>query len=430
MSRYRGKKESVISLLIALLLIIICVATISDFQMSAYVALLVISAWILYVFGGANILSPITLFYLMYLFFIALGPLMFYNLKISLDVQIYYLVIISLYVLILGYYLGKLKKTKIKQKRIWKLSENNIGTVILICNCIIILSILLKIYYLISNRSILFSGTFNSGRLEASSGNGLISFGGNLWSPAACILIEVCLKGVKLKKSNWALIGCAMILGLFSGFRTGVAAFALTVVLMINKKRKIPTIRVICLGCCALLFLYLYELMREGSFSNTIFDINTIFDMITENAYVGIINIRYILNAFPTSHPFLYGYGYLINIIMLKPGPDLDFTLTLKEMLGLSFGGGGVTPTLIGEFYLNFGMFGVFLGMFFSGILLEKIEKMYNDSNMYYIPAFFMVEFVIAVRSGFANIEITMLINCVLYLFICFVSRKYKIHIK
>lgn len=424
MVSYKGKKESLITLMIAVLLMIVCVAIINDYKLRIYLIFLILSAWILYVYGGANLLSPITLSYLMYLFFIALGPIMYYTLNISLNVQIYYLIIVSLFMMLSGYCMSKLSKGKTKVSKVWKINNTNFNSVIFVCNCIIVVSMLLKAYYIISNRAILFSGSLNSGRIEASSSNGIVIYGGNLWAPASCIIIEAYLKGKKISKGNWLLILFVFILGLFSGFRTGAVSFILIIVLMVNKKKKIPTIHIIFLAICVLFFLFFYEIIREGGNIGYFLNNATIVNTLTENAYVGTINLGYVLNAFPNRHDYLYGYGYLINLLMLLPGPDLDFTLTLKEMLGLSFGGGGVTPTIIGEFYLNFDMIGVYIGMFLSGIILLKIERLYQNSDLFYYPSLLMVEFVIAVRSGFANIEVTLLIYTIVYLFVCWVSKK------
>lgn len=426
MGRIRGRKESMVALFICVFLIMVCASLISDSKFLTYTILLVCSAWVLYVFGGANLLSPITLFYIMYLFFIALGPFAYYLKGLSLSENYYSLIIYSLFSIIIGYCVTKLvNNRKPKISSALQLNIDNWNTVMILCECIIFFSLLLKIYYLISNRNLLFSGSINSGRIEASSGNGLINYGGNLWSPAACILIELALNGKKVKKPIWIFVGLALILGLFSGFRSGTVAFALTIVLMINKKKKIPTAYTMALGVIILLFLYTYEAIREGR--SSIFDVSK---TLLYQAYVGVINIGYVLKTFPENHDFLNGFGYLINIIMLRPGPDLDFTLTLKQMMGLTFSGGGVTPTIIGEFYLNFGMIGTYIGMLCSGVVLCKIEKTYKELDLYYIPSFLMVQFVIAVRSGFANIEITLLINGILYIFICYISRKYRLKVK
>ena len=42
----------------------------------------------------------------------------------------------------------------------------------------------------------------------------------------------------------------------------------------------------------------------------------------------------------------------------MRPGPDLDFTLWLKDKVNIQFSGGGLTPTIIGEAYINFGFGG------------------------------------------------------------------------
>lgn len=94
--------------------------------------------------------------------------------------------------------------------------------------------------------------------------------------------------------------------------------------------------------------------------------------------YVGDININYMYNTFPGKVDFQYGYTYLINFLMLLPGPDLDFTLWLKEQVGITFSGGGLTPTIIGEFYINFGEISIFIGLFLLGAFSVYLNRYFK----------------------------------------------------
>ena len=182
---------------------------------------------------------------------------------------------------------------------------------------------------------------------------------------------------------------------------------------------------IIALVIGILIFIILYNSIRAGSTLGNFSEI--LLASLIDEAYVGYINLQYVLDCFPLRHDYMHGYGYLINIIMLRPGADLDFTLTLKQILGLDFDGGGVTPTILGELYLNFGFVGCGIGMFFVGILYQRITSSLKKSDLYYIPAWLTVTFCIAIRGGLANVEISILLNLIMYMCICYATHKIRL---
>lgn len=74
--------------------------------------------------------------------------------------------------------------------------------------------------------------------------------------------------------------------------------------------------------------------------------------------FVNIKNVDLLLNKYDN---FLYGYGYWIDLYVLMPGYSPNLGTWLKEYMGLSFDGGSITATIIGEAYVNFGYYGVYL---------------------------------------------------------------------
>ena len=100
---------------------------------------------------------------------------------------------------------------------------------------------------------------------------------------------------------------------------------------------------------------------------------------------------------------------------MLKPGPDLDFTMWLKETLGMSFSGGGVTPTVIGEFYLNFGYIGIYGGMF----LLAKVGHWVNlylvRHSFSFLGVYYLWQFAHCASGGIANITVPVTLYTIIY---------------
>jgi len=419
--------QSIMALFLALLISICFCFFSKNAEIIVYMMFFTISAWVVYTFGNIDILSPITLTFIMYLFFIALGPLAFYLNNVRLDVFYLWLIATCWSVIYLGYSLTNILDRRIpKVRKYLRLNENNAHTIIWVCECIVCVSILFRLFFLWSNRSLLSLNIIASGRIEAVSGNGLVTHAGSLWIPAAYILIELALKGKRIHKRMWFEIFLALVTSVFTGFRSGIVVFILVAIIMKNKRKKIPMIRVVILGSIILLLLNVYSAIRGGSVLDVSFSV-LLQSLLMDNAQNGVVNLRYIFNAFPDDHEFLKGYGYLINIIMLRPGPDLDFTLTLKEILGLSFVGGGVTPTIIGEFYLNFGLVGTYLGIFVFGVLLAKVNKWMKKTDLYFWPAYILVQLVVSIRSGLANAEISILINYIVYVFVCIFSHEFRL---
>ena len=128
-------------------------------------------------------------------------------------------------------------------------------------------------------------------------------------------------------------------------------------------------------------------------------------------------NLSYIKKVFPMQLDFQYGYTFLINIQMLMPGPDVDFTIWLKEQIGLNFAGGGVTPTLVGEGYINGGYIGVFIWLFIIGMIVSYINNsyLYNKRDTVWVT-YCVAKLLDIFRGGVANSEVTLIIILFVYI--------------
>jgi oligosaccharide repeat unit polymerase len=84
-------------------------------------------------------------------------------------------------------------------------------------------------------------------------------------------------------------------------------------------------------------------------------------------------NLGFILSFFPARHQFLLGGSYLMDIHAMAPGPDKAFSgwMTAERVASLADDPVGMTPTLVGESYANFGLIGVFAIPLLFGFLLQ-----------------------------------------------------------
>lgn len=387
----------------------------------AYIFIYFISIYIFFSIGKSEILSLPTMFCVFFSVMIALGPIVAIYRGYKLHPQIYYLILLAFIFYILGYLMPQRKK-KDNSKSV--INENNYYTIWVCSIILLIISIGAICLYILKNRYLLFGGNLEDGRVSALSGNGYLIYLGNMWSLASCILYELHLKGYKKIKKLKYLIAFAVLLKLFTGYRSPVVSFGLILLYMKNKKKKFNPLTVICIGIVGIILVCGYQVFRNYMSGGTSFHI---LDSILNLPYVGVINLDYIINYFPEIVDFQYGYSYLINFIMLKPGPDLDFTLWLKSLLNLQFSGGGVTPTIIGEFFLNFSCFGTAAGMFFLGMITKKINMYYEDSSAIYLSSMFSITLLSTIREGIANIEISLTINLIIYFFLIRISRKFNL---
>lgn len=400
---------------------------ITDSSLYVYSITLIISLGLFASFGNANLLSTISLFLLMYMYFIALGPIGYYFVNGKSKHNIEGLILIALFLFVVGYYFIPYRVGK-KQKRMspfWELNINRAKTIERICLLILYISILFKGAYIFLNRGYLLSGQLAEGRIAAMSGNGLLLRIAGMWFVSVLILFELRLK--KIKISRWAYLGAlvAVALELFMGGRTQFIMLALIMLLMINKRKYVSMTKVISFGLMAIAFIIIYKIYRDATHYSSSF-INVFFEFVLRESYTGCVNINYMIDAFPNKHAFFLGYAYLINFIMLRPGPDLDFTLTLKEIIGINFSGGGIAPTILGELYLNFGYIGCYVGMLILGVVLRMLDLYSRRSDSLFLPAFLIVNACLAIRGGISNQEITLLVNIMPYMFICYYSHAKK----
>lgn len=415
-------------LLLWVIVIVACFVAgfiITDSSLFLYTITLILSLGLFASIGKANLLSTISLFLLMYMYFIALGPIGYYFVNGKSKHSIEGLILIALFLFVTGYYFIPYREKPQKVSHFWELNIARAKTIERICLIILYISILFKGAYIFLNRGYLLAGQLAEGRITAMSGNGLLLRIAGMWLVSVLILFELRLK--KIRISCWAYIGTviAVIMELFMGGRTQFIMLALIMLLMVNKKKYVSMTKVISFGLVVIAFIIIYKIYRDATQYSSSF-INVFFEFVLRESYTGCININYMLDVFPYKHAFFSGYGYLINFIMLKPGPDLDFTLTLKEIIGINFSGGGIAPTILGELYVNFGYIGCYLGMLIFGGVLRLLDLYSRRRDSLFLPAFLIVNACLAIRGGISNQEITLLVNILPYMFICYYSYAKK----
>lgn len=301
----------------------------------------------------------------------------------------------------------------------WKYVIKNINRKNMLRLCFLI-SLMASIYYIISNRSYLIGGDINANRIAAQSGSGMILYISQLPIVIIPMLYDLYHCGkTKGKKyvSKYELvmyIAASSVTLLFSGFRAPLMMMYICLVVLFIQKNRIKSTRIIITGVA---FVIAAEVLgyARSYLSESTATASSFLASFSTSFVVSNYNLNYIFRAFPSRVPFQWGYTYLINVLMLLPGPDQDFTLWLKDQLNLSFSGGGVTPTIMGEFYINFGRLGIYIGMFFLGIAGVSVYKYFKKHSETFLGAFYVWQFAHCASGGIANVMITVLLYTIVY---------------
>lgn len=163
--------------------------------------------------------------------------------------------------------------------------------------------------------------------------------------------------------------------------------------------KKKPSIKkVSLLGFCAVLILLVVQIYRSGRGLNFDSLMSTLFLELKVNS----ANLSYVIDLFEPSS-FLHGKGLLMSFGVLLPGRQIDISLFLKEYLRMTFEGGGVTPSIMGLYYMDFGYAGIVLGMFLYGFICVLIYRwMKNKTDRYSIILYSitLMYLLLSIRNG------------------------------
>jgi oligosaccharide repeat unit polymerase len=113
----------------------------------------------------------------------------------------------------------------------------------------------------------------------------------------------------------------------------------------------------------------LFEMFRNP-FSDTTVDFTTtsLFRFVIYAS-----NFEKVLSSFVNSDIHYFGSTFFMDVLTMLPGKQVDYQSWLKEQAGLEFEGFGIPPTIIGDFYINFGEMGVVVLCMVFGCLVRVL---------------------------------------------------------
>lgn len=125
-----------------------------------------------------------------------------------------------------------------------------------------------------------------------------------------------------------------------------------------------------------------------------------------------------------------YGEEYLPGLVSIVPRflwkeKPLSYDYVLKEKLNRSFSGGGLPPTIVGSFYLNFSIIGVLICLLLTGYLYQTLYFIFINNGISYSPIILYLMFILINPSQlFYNLTMAGL-----FLFTLFVFSKQRLFV-
>lgn len=413
-----NRKAFIIWVFVLMGTIMLTFFTYKDIYLSVYWLILFIFVTWCFASIRKRILNTLLVFSLFYIVLFAFGPMLLYKQGLDYYRSVGNYIIISYLFFAIGYCVGGRKIFKHKATDIF-LPSDNYKTIYLISVIIFLIGSIAYSLYFVKNWLYIFIADFNSGRVDAMKGNGLLLWTGSLVWLSVYMCYEQSLINGHYKVSAYCMFAIAAIFSVLLGFRSALVNPILVMFFMKNKKKEISLQKMAILAIILFGFVGIYGAVRSGGGSS--------IDSLLNEFKVSSVNLNYIFECFPDKVNYQMGKTYLLDFVTLVDDNTEGTTSWLKEILGLHFSGGGVTPTIMGEFYINWGLIGGVIGMTLTGCVFKRIEQSYqNPHNSLFICCLFWGYIRPIIRGGWANSIVNILFYIIAYCGCQFIAKKCK----
>ncbi|MDR1766958.1 MAG: oligosaccharide repeat unit polymerase [Propionibacteriaceae bacterium] len=218
-------------------------------------------------------------------------------------------------------------------------------------------------------------------RIEALAGRA-----SNVILASTCFSVAILLQPKASRRLLWLAIACPLLLG------SGVRSQAMTMVLIVFVTYWVGRGKRFLLagGVIGTILVVGYGLVGVARAGLDTWAWSSIYKPFLWRLYVNTSNLDAVVRLYPDTQ-FRYGGTFLDDLVVLLPGPQESSMMKLKYVLGMNFDGGSVTPSVFGEWYVNFGLVGSLVGPLLVLVLvgvLDRIHARHVDSRMYYLLGF------------------------------------------
>lgn len=332
--------------------------------------------------------------------------------------QLAFLILLAFLFWLIGYHTPRLKFFPAPAHQpVSNASASDDGYNRVMCLCLMMLIAGLAgtaIFYLGGALKILLGGFIEETRVEMIFGRGYLLFLAKSINTVVPIYIGTkWYFGKKLEIADYWLLAISLLLIALPFNRRPILWFIITLLILFHYlKRNISYKKSLIYF---FLFLFTAVIMFQIRSPDKSFSNRFINEIIVHVGNIGLYlqNLELIGNQGLT--PFI------MNLKMLLPGHQIDFGLWLKERLGMTFPGGGISLTLVGEGMITGRIVGVALEAFLIGYILKlaylKFSRCFSLRNLF-IYIIILYKAAEAINYGLALLMISTLFEIGLVLII------------
>lgn len=386
------------------------------------IVLIMISSSVLMI-DKTNIINAGNVFLLYYIYVLAAGPIVLLHEKLYLSYDYYTLILGGLLSFSWGNFIWSKKKKSFKGIKIRTIYFN--VSRLAIIRLLWIVSVLAGLIYAYKNRALLFGGDIQNGRLLAMAENGALLQLSQLPTVLIPMLYTIYVDSRQIYNKRvsslfeiYFMSVLSFVIIMMQGYRSYAMTFLLCLMMIYVHKKQVKIGKIVFIGICGIAFLEILGLARSYMSSSTLPMNKSFMYSLRNSLIVNASNLGHVINTFPSKVEYQYGSTYFMNFSLLLPGAGTDFTMWLKEQVGISFAGGGRTSTILGEAYLNFGVAFIFVQMFLMGILGRIISNYSIKHNYSFLAVYLIWQFAHSASGGIANVIIPVFIYTLAFLFI------------
>jgi oligosaccharide repeat unit polymerase len=332
-----------------------------------------------------NWIDPTVMFIVSYVTFVGLGLIVGQYFEIKFLSSVIFGVIAGLIAFLVGAIVADMTNSSrrhIKVKKALNLNVTSNWREVVWAWAFFFIGVLLFLFFYFAAGGVpIFAEDAESVRLTAKAGRGYLLIGGFAFLIVSTSILAAVYSQKKSLSSPLIvsfIIFVAILLTLGVGYRVHAVRIILNAFIIYSFVRfsRIPGIKFSLLIAFIIVFLGLIGFYRfSGQFVSSYTQLEFAFSRILWSIFVRYLHIfNLTVPVFPEHEPFLLGRGYLMSLATIIPGEQAHFGFWLRDRLGLVLATPGpVDPTILGEFYVNFGWIGTVVGMCLMGFGIRTL---------------------------------------------------------
>lgn len=390
------------------LLVLIAVLTVTSIGNYFFCGAILI--WLVYLKGGfRNFIRCGALFNIFFIFFVFIGVLGNNLLRGGYNHKIGVAVLLSIWCFNLPYILiGYNDGICVTYRKLHRV------TLSVVCNLFVLFGIIMgSLYYLIISTIPLLSADSVGERIAAISGAGIY-----LYSVRAGVYASIIFYLIDKSKRHICTFLLLNLMLLGTSFRGEfMQNFLLLGFVSINYRGiQVSKIKMFMGGVVVIVVIFLLSFLRDDYP-----DLNSVIFKFINMESVGVYVLDLVFNGFnnfQNGATFFFGIGSIFHI-------STEFTQWLTQQLPMDFDG-GVTPTIVGDFYINFANL-FWVPFILLGYFSQRIDYKlaFQENNIFNILILTNLTICIArsVSGGVSNMFLMALFSTLFFIMISFLTK-------